>query len=67
MLEINPYLRKSASELLKSETFDELRIPKLELPAPSKIHLKELKSNKIGDFRAAVCKEVGKIKKHYKK
>jgi hypothetical protein len=33
MLEFNPYFRKEASDLLKSEIFDKIRNPKMEKSA----------------------------------
>jgi mitogen-activated protein kinase 1/3 len=39
MLQLNPYLRWSANECLKSPYFDDIRKPYLERPAPEKIRL----------------------------
>ena len=39
MLEINPYFRKSAKELIKFPIFDQIRRPKLEENAPQKLKL----------------------------
>ena len=39
MLEFNPFFRSSAEVCLKSEIFDSIRIPALELPCPVKIEL----------------------------
>ena len=37
MLELNPYFRCSASEILKSPIFDKIRVKELEEPAPFKL------------------------------
>lgn len=39
MTEFNPFMRATPSECLQSPYFDPIRVPQLELPAPSKIFL----------------------------
>ena len=75
LLELNPYYRKSVSELLKSPLFDKIRVPSLEQPAEGIINLKvdqmdaydynKRTDNVMTDhaaYRKAIIKEVKKIK-----
>ena len=39
MLQVNPYFRPTAKELLKSKFFDDVRIPKYERSSPTKLSL----------------------------
>ena len=37
LLELNPYLRTTANELLKNSLFDMIRVPEIEIAAESKV------------------------------
>ena len=76
MLELNPYFRASAAEILKSPIFDEIRVPELEEPAPFKIDVavdrmgaydyennEDLICKSKDDYRKAICKEIKKLKR----
>ena len=77
LLHVNPYLRLSAKDLVKSKIFDSVKVFEVEtLTSPKKYHLacdnydmynytekKDLYFDNMGEIRASIIKEVVKLKK----
>ena len=79
LLELNPYLRTTANELLKNSLFDMIRVPEIEIAAESKVDQpwdqsntysysqdKDLYFKDMGKIKSTIFKEIKKLKKQNK-
>ena len=53
LIKLNPYFRKSASEIIKDSIFDDLRLPMMEKSAPFKLRL-EVDQDDAFDFEKGI-------------
>ena len=79
LIELNPYLRSSASELLANPVFDSIRVPQVEITASQPISLKcdqtdafnykkgkDMMFKDMEDIRETIISEIKKVKSQNK-